>query len=250
MGASIGVRRSALAQRAFGQLGATGRPGRRRLTAGFDGVEAGLAEIESTGSTSARPRWPPTSRCGPACSSLVANPKAWERTRPAAQEGRCARPARRVAAGGDRTTAQSSDEEVYGVLCRRGAVSFARATAADTGALRRRVRTGHARPRHRHARGDRASSAKEAGPPPAHPPCRPPAARETGARDADRRRVGVRERRVRPSRGAKGTDDDLTPENWGHYVFAFWRGRFAITQEAPRGLHVGLRDVLACAATG
>jgi len=34
---------------------------------------------------------------------------------------------------------------------------------------------------------------------------------------------------LRKAPGDKGT---VSPENWGHYVFAFSRGRFAITQEA------------------
>ena len=32
-------------------------------------------------------------------------------------------------------------------------------------------------------------------------------------------------------------------ENWGHWIFVFDRGRFAITQENAEVLHVGVRDL-------
>ena len=86
--------------------------------------------------TSARRRWPPTSRCGRACSSLVANPKAWERARPARRDaparGRRARRCRR------RSHQLRRAATPRPTPCSAGAarVSLARATAADADALR------------------------------------------------------------------------------------------------------------------
>ena len=115
--AYIGVRRSALAKRSFESLGATvgWELGDRPLS--FDGIETDLEGSSRHGSTSARPRSPPTSRCGRASAS-------WWRTRRRGSAERA--PAEGDARGGARLpaaaigTLQRDEDESYSVLCRRG----------------------------------------------------------------------------------------------------------------------------------
>ena len=139
-GAYIGVRRSALAKRAFESLGATvgWAVGDRPL--GFDGIETDLGGIESgrldvgaASLTADVTLWP---RLG----VVVANPEAWkalsERRRKAMRE------AGRASLSAAIATLQRDEDESYGVLCRRGATSFTRATG-------RRRRTRCARPSRR-----------------------------------------------------------------------------------------------------
>jgi TRAP-type C4-dicarboxylate transport system substrate-binding protein len=227
-GARIGVRRSALAKRAFEELGATVAFEIGNVPAGFDGIEVDLGGLESgrldvgaASLTADVTLWP---RVG----VLVANPKAWE----GLDERRQAalREAARASLPAAIANLRHDEDEAYGVLCRRGATSFARATAKDVAALRAAFAPVTAKLD--------ASMAKEiarlraaAGPPPTHPPCRPAArARPGEATPVD----GAWEFESSPSdlSVARGSPADPTPENYGHYVFAFSRGRWVITQEA------------------
>ena len=228
-GAYIGVRRSALAKRAFESLDATvgWEVGDRPL--GFDGIETDLGGIESgrldvgaASLTADVTLWP---RLG----VVVANPKAWkalsERRRKAMRE------AGRASLSAAIDTLQRDEDEFYGVLCRRGATSFTRATAADVEALRAAFAPVTARLDPAVTK-QIADLRAEAGPAPSHPPCRPATRAQPGkATPID----GAWEFKSDEDDliAAGGTPADLTPENWGHYVFAFSRGRWIITQEAP-----------------
>ena len=196
---------------------------------GFDGVEAGLQQIEFDRADVGATSLAADVSLWPRLHVLVANPKAWDALDPRRKK------AMRAAAGVSLATAiarlQADDEEIYGVLCRRGAVSFARATDVDTEALRAAFAPT--------TRGLDAGTLKEiareraaAGPPPAHPPCRP-AARAKPGRATPVDGAWEFESDEFDLARAKGSHAISTPENWGHYVFAFRRGRFAITQEAP-----------------
>jgi TRAP-type C4-dicarboxylate transport system substrate-binding protein len=227
--AYIGVRRSALAKRTFESLGATVAWVIGDRPTGFDGVETDLGAIESerldvgaVSITADVTLWP---RLG----VVVANPKAWkalsERRRKAMRE------AGRASLAAATETLQRDENEYYAVLCRRGETSFARTTAADIRALRAALAPVSARLDPAVTK-QIANLRAEAGPPPFHPPCRPTARARPG--------------KATPIDGAwefRSTEADLvragerpallTPENWGHYVFAFSRGRWIITQEAP-----------------
>jgi TRAP-type C4-dicarboxylate transport system substrate-binding protein len=227
--AYIGVRRSALAKRAFESLDATVAwvIGDRPL--GFDGVETDLGAIESerldvgaASITADVTLWP---RLG----VVVANPEAWEAL--SERRRRAMRAAGRASLAAATDTLQRDEDEFYGVLCRRGATSFTRTTAADLDALRAAFAPVTAQLDPAVTRQIDAVRA-QAGPAPIHPPCRPAkrarpgkatpvdGAWEFSSSEADLRRAGEDPRGV-------------TPENWGHYVFAFRRGRWIMTQEAP-----------------
>jgi TRAP-type C4-dicarboxylate transport system substrate-binding protein len=228
-GAYIGVRRSALAKRTFESLGATVGWAIGDPPYSFDGIETDLGGIESgrldvgaASLTADVTLWP---RLG----VVVANPKAWEAL--SERRRKAMREAGRASLAAAIETLQRDEDEFYDVLCRRGATSFTRTTAADVAALRAAFAPVSA--------GLDADVLKqiadlraEAGPAPFHPPCRPAKRAKPGkatpidgaweftSTEADLRRAGE-------SRAG------LTPENWGHYVFAFSRGRWIITQEAP-----------------
>jgi hypothetical protein len=196
---------------------------------GFDGVETDLGAIESerldvgaVSLTADVTLWP---RLG----VVVANPKAWK----ALSERR--RKAMRAAGHASLSAAtdllQREEDESYDVLCRRGATSFTRTTAADVAALRAAFAPVTAR-LDPDVTKQIADLRAEAGPAPTQPHCRPTTRAKPG--------------KATPIDGAwefRSTEADLvragerpgllTPENWGHYVFAFSRGRWIITQEAP-----------------
>ena len=228
-GAYIGVRRSALAKRTFESLGATTAWVIGDRPTGFDGIETDLGAIESgrldvgaASLTADVTLWP---RLG----VVVANPKAWkalgERRRAAMREAGHAS----LSAATD--TLQRDEDELYSVLCRRGATSFTRTTPADVAALRAALAPVSARLDPAVTK-QIADLRAEAGPPLSQPPCRPARRARPGkptpidgawefrSTEADLRRTGERLA-------------DITPENWGHYVFAFRRGRWIMTQEAP-----------------
>jgi hypothetical protein len=158
---------------------------------------------------------------------LVANRHAWERLSPARRDA--LRKADRAALPEAMADLRANDADAYDVLCRRGRVSFARTMPADVDALRRALA-----PVIRGLdRGDVAGIARlraAAGEPPVHPPCRP-ADREKPVPATPIDGVWSFDSDEADARAAHLADEDLTPENWGHHVLAFARGRFAITQE-------------------
>jgi TRAP-type C4-dicarboxylate transport system substrate-binding protein len=228
-GAFIGVRRSALAKRALESLGATVGWEVGDRPAAFDGIEVDLGGIESgrldvgaASITADVTLWP---RLG----VVVANPKAWkalgERRRKAMLE------AGRASLSAAIGRLQHDDDEFYAVLCRRGATSFTRTTGADVEALRAALAPVIAGLDPAVTK-QIADLRAEAGPAPSHPPCRPATRAQPGkATPID----GAWEFKSDEDDliAAGGTPADLTPENWGHYAFAFSRGRWIITQEAP-----------------
>ena len=190
--AYIGVRRSALAKRAFESLGATvgWELGDRPLS--FDGIETDLGGIESARLDVGAASLTADVTLWPRLGVVVANPEAWkglsERRRKAMREAGHASLSAAIAA------LRHEEEESYGVLCRRGATSFTRTRAADVERLRAALAPVTARLDPAVTKQIAALRA-EAGArarPPAVPPDR---ARAAGQGDADRRRLGVREQR-------------------------------------------------------
>jgi TRAP-type C4-dicarboxylate transport system substrate-binding protein len=228
-GASIGVRRSAIAKRAFEQLGAQVDFMAGGDYAAYDGIEADLRDIEAEGSDVGATSLTVDVSLWPRLLVLVANPKAWRALHQRRQQALRAAARASLAAAIERL--RLDDAESYGVLCRRGAVSFARATPRDVAALRAAL-TPVSDDLEAPVLREIARAREQAGPPPAQPPCRPgavarpgPATPVDGAWDFESDEADLV--------AAPGNEGDVTPENWGHYVFAFSRGRFAITQEAP-----------------
>ena len=217
------------------------------MPTGFDGIEVDLVGIDSgqldVGAVSVTTDvtlWP---RLG----VIVANPDAWKALGRAAAEGDARRRRARHCRRRSRTCS-ALDDEVHDVICRRGATTFARASAADIAALRAAFAPVTARLDPVVTK-EIARLRAEAGPAPAQPPCRPAQRARAGRGDAGRRRMGVHERRGRPAPGARRQGGGLTPENWGHYVFAFSRGRWAYHAGGDGGMHVGLRHVLGARRT-
>jgi TRAP-type C4-dicarboxylate transport system substrate-binding protein len=228
-GAYIGVRRSALAKRAFESLGATTAWVIGDRPTGFDGVETDLGGIESERLDVGAASLTADVTLWPRLGVVVANPKAWKAL--SERRRKAMRQAGRASLSAATDTLQRDEDDYYAVLCRRGATSFTRTTAADIDALRTALApvTAGLDPA---VTKQIADLRAEAGPAPLHPPCRPAKRARPGkatpidgawefrSTEADLRRAGE-------------TPAGLTPENWGHYVFAFWRGRWIITQEAP-----------------
>jgi TRAP-type C4-dicarboxylate transport system substrate-binding protein len=228
-GAYIGVRRSALAKRTFESLGATTAWVIGDRPTGFDGVETDLGGIESERLDVGAASLAADVTLWPRLGVVVANPKAWKAL--SKRRRKAMREAGRASLSAATDTLQRDEDDYYAVLCRRGATSFTRTTAADIDALRTALApvTAKLDP---DVTQQIADVRAEAGPAPFHPPCRPAKRARPGkatsidgawefrSTEADLRRAGE-------------TPAGLTPENWGHYVFAFSRGRWIITQEAP-----------------
>jgi TRAP-type C4-dicarboxylate transport system substrate-binding protein len=226
-GAFIGVRASALARRTFEQLGATVAFSSGDDFAGFDGIESDLRSIESVRADDGAASLAADLSLWPRVLVLVANRQAWERLSPARRDA--LRKAGRAALPEAIADLRADDADAYDVLCRRGRVSFARTTPTDVNALRRAVAP-VSRGLDREAVTEIARLRAVAGEPPLHRPCRPPAQVQTGPPTAVDG-VWTFDSDADDFRAIKLRQEDLTPENWGHHVIAFARGRFAITQE-------------------
>jgi TRAP-type C4-dicarboxylate transport system substrate-binding protein len=226
-GAFIGVRASALAKRTFEQLGATVVFSSGDDLAGFDGIESDLRSIEGVRADEGAASLAPDLALWPRVLVLVANRHAWERLSPARRDA--LREAGRAALPESIASLRADDADAYDVLCRRGRVSFARATPAEVDALRRELAP-VSRGLDRAAVAEIARLRAAAGEPPVHPACRPPGRANPGpVTPVDG--VWRFDSDAADARAAHVADEDLTPENWGHHVLAFSRGRFAITQE-------------------
>jgi TRAP-type C4-dicarboxylate transport system substrate-binding protein len=227
-GAFIGVRASALAKRTFEQLGASvGYTVGDDDFLGYDGIEADLVNLESVRADVGATSLAADLTLWPRMVALIANPQAWERLDGMRRDA--LRAAGRAALPAAIAMLRTDDAEIYGVLCRRGEVSFARATPADADALRRALApvTGGLDPE---AMDEIARLRAAAGRPPAHPPCRPAARAESG-QPTPVDGVWTFDSDADDLRASGASEDQVTPENWGHHVIVFSRGRFAITQE-------------------
>lgn len=228
-GALIGSRRSAVAQRAFEQLGATTDTHYVDAVNGLDGVEADLSGIEAGRWDVGAVSLPADLVLWPRVLILVANPKVWN----ALDEPRrdALRAAARASLPAAIATLQSTDNEGYAVLCRRSAGTLVRATADDVGALRAALAPVSAQLDPATMR-TIARLRAQAGPAPTYPPCRAPArAQDHAAEPVDG--TWEFESDAADLRAAPGTPADITPENFGHYVYALSRGRWIYTSEAP-----------------
>jgi TRAP-type transport system periplasmic protein len=228
-GAVIGVRRSATARRTVEQLGATADAAYVDDVGGLDGVEADLGGIESARWDIGAVSLATDLTLWPRIQVVVANPKAWS----ALSEPR--RDALRAAAGASLPKAiaalKRNDGEAYDVLCRRSARTLVRVTAPDVAAMRSALAPVSAGLDGATTRAI-AALREQAGPAPVHPPCRPTAtAEQRAATPVD----GAWEFNSDEADllAAPGSGADISPENYGHYVFAFARGRWAYNQSAP-----------------
>ena len=229
-GAFIGVRRSALAKRALESLGATVGWEVGDRPAAFDGIEVDLGGIESgrldvgaASITADVTLWP---RLG----VVVANPKAWKAL------GERRRKAMREAGRASLSAAIGTPAARRGRVLRRALSPRRDVVHAHDGRRRRSaargLRAGHRRARPGRDEADRGPARR--GRARAQPPAVPPGgARPAGQGDTRSTAPGSSGARGRPAPRGRVTPAGLTPENWGHYVFAFSRGRWIMTQEAP-----------------
>lgn len=224
-GAYIGVRASALAKRTFEQLGSTAAYTVGDDFSGYDGIETDLVSLESVRADVGAVSLAADLTLWPRMLVLIANPQAWERLDPLRRDA--LRAAGRAALPAAIAMLRADDAEIYGVLCRRAEVSFARATPADADALRRALAP-VTRGLDPGAMDEIARLREAAGRPPARPPCRP-AARAKGGQATPVDGVWTFD-----SEADDVPENQRTPENWGHHVIVFSRGRFAITQEKDR----------------
>jgi TRAP-type C4-dicarboxylate transport system substrate-binding protein len=226
-GAFIGVRASALAKRTFEQLGATVEFSAGDDFAAFDGIESDLRSIEGERADEGAASLAPDLSLWPRVQVVVANRQAWERL--SAARRAVLREAGHAALPTAIADLRAEDADAHDLLCRRGRVSLARTTAADVDALRRALAP-VSRGLNRAAVAEIARLRSAAAEPPLHPPCRPPARAKPG-RATPIDGVWSFDSDEADARAAHIAEKDLTPENWGHHVLAFSRGRFAITQE-------------------
>jgi TRAP-type C4-dicarboxylate transport system substrate-binding protein len=228
-GALIGVRASVLAKRTFERLGASVEYSAGDDFTPFDGIETDLTSLESVRADERALSLAVGVGLWPRMLVLVANREAWEALPSDRREA--LRHAGRAALPAAIELLHKRDAEAYDVLCRRGQVSFASVTRADLEALRRSLAP-VVRGLDPATLAEIARLRQSAGAPPGHPPCRLPANASAGPRtpvdgvwtfDSDQEDL----------RAAMRTSDstDVVPENWGHHVLAFSRGRFVITQQ-------------------
>jgi TRAP-type C4-dicarboxylate transport system substrate-binding protein len=228
-GATIGVRRSALARRTFERLGATTDSDYADAVFGLDGVEVDLAGIEAGRWDKGAVSLPVDLTLWPRLFVVIANPDAWKaltgRQRDALRE------AARTSLDASIARLRTRDGEAYDILCRRSARTLVRTRASDVGALRSALAPVSAGldPAITQAV---ARLRAEAGPAPPHPPCRP-AAREHGHAAAPVDGTWSFDSDEADLLEARGSGADDSPENWGHHVLVFSKGRWAFTQESP-----------------
>jgi TRAP-type C4-dicarboxylate transport system substrate-binding protein len=229
-GLTIGTQQSRVADATVRALGARSRrlPAAVPGLAGLDGVERQVGSIESD-------------RLDVEGSHLMANVNLWPRPLVVyANErsyGELTSDQRRIlsmAAANALSTKIAGDRgydaETTGNICRKGRATFDSATPSELGELQRAVE-----PVYRELERDPGTRAaieaierlkKELGEPPTElPTCEHAAAEPTtpAATEVD----GVWKMDTDPR--AAGAEN--FPENWGHWIYVFDRGRFAITQE-------------------
>ncbi|WP_028064752.1 TRAP transporter substrate-binding protein [Solirubrobacter soli] len=218
-GARIGVRDSRLSAETFQRLGATTAPFVADDRSGFDGVEIDLTAIEQTRADEGAAVIDPDLVLWPRIMVLIANRAAWNRL--AATQRSRLRDAARAALPATLAGIRALDDESYDIICARGSVTFAH---ADVTALRRAVGL-REDPRIARLRADLP-------PEPPHRACTPSRrAVQSGPTKIDGVWTFTSDRDDLVRHGVRG--GGLTPENWGHHVLVFSRGRFAITQEEP-----------------
>jgi TRAP-type C4-dicarboxylate transport system substrate-binding protein len=228
-GAFIGVRPSAIAKRTMQQLGAAAAFTVGDDFAGYDGLEIDFASLDSTRADVGAMSLAADVTLWPRIVVVVANPDAWEELDPDRRDA--LRAAGRAALPASISKLQTDDAELYAVVCRRGELSFPRAKPADIAALRRAVAP-VASSLDQEAVAEIARLRAAAGAPPPHPPCRPaPRAATDAGRPSPVDGVWTFDSDEDDLRAAGAPEDEITPENYGHHVIAFARGRFAITQE-------------------
>jgi TRAP-type C4-dicarboxylate transport system substrate-binding protein len=228
-GAYVGVRPSAMAKRTFEQLGATVAYVVGDDFSGYDGIESDLVSMDNGRLDVGAASLAADLTLWPRMLVLIANRQAWDELDQVRRDA--LRAAGRAALPAAIAKLRADDAEVYGVLCRRGAVSFARTTPADADALRRALAP-VTRGLDPQATSAIARLREAAGTPPAHPACRPTARAKAG-RPTPVDGVWTFDSEAGDLRAAGVEPEGVIPENWGHHVIAFSGGRFAITQEGP-----------------
>jgi TRAP-type C4-dicarboxylate transport system substrate-binding protein len=226
---TVGVQQSRLAAAVLRELGA--RP--RRLRAdrpsreGLDGVEYRVGGIEADRFDVAGSHLTANVELWPRSMVLFANAKSYRAL--TAGQRRILRTAAANVVPKLNTAARNSELESSGNICRRGKAAFDAATPGELRELRRALKpVFHDLERDPGTRaaieGIKRMKARLAEPPAELPRCdRAPERTAVGATALD----GVWEADTdRSAAGAEGL-----AENWGHWIYAFDRGRFAITQE-------------------
>ena len=226
----IGARRSVVAQRAFEQLGATTDTHYVDSVDGLDGVESDLAGIEAGRWDLGAVSLAADLALWPRVLVLVANPKAWnalDESRPRRVAGGRAC----VAADGDRHPRERGRRGLRRALpSQRGGARAGDGRRRPSAARGARAGLGPARPGH-DARDRAAARTGRARRPPTRRAAHRPATQDHAAEPVDG--TWEFESDAADLRAAPGTPADITPENFGHYVFALSRGRWAYTSEAP-----------------
>ena len=189
-------------------------------------------------------------------SSSSAIPRPWPRSvsRTAHSCGRRRRSSIDIKAGNDQTDAA----EAAAALCRSGTVAFDNADPGPAGGAARQRGTGLsvAAGGRRHVRLPRPHPADRPMPrpwirraaaaldcPATAPTSNHASAATDGGCGTHHHRVTRRHLHLQHDQG-EAEAAGLPPENWGEWVAVLGRGRFATTQPARPGLHLGLRPVL------
>jgi len=227
-GAAIGEQQSPVAQATLRALGAQAVPlSVTRDEAGLAGLETSMMALDAGGYDVAGSHVAANVDLWPRPFVVFANADAFDGLTD--DERRVLRAAAGSAVPRIAALHRRTDAEVAGNVCRRGRMTFDVATAADLRRLRSAVE-----PVYRDLGHDPATRAalesiaglkrQMAEPAAALPACAGDASPRAPART---RLDGTWEMETRRSAAAP----EYLDENWGHWVFVFDRGRFAITQE-------------------
>jgi TRAP-type transport system periplasmic protein len=227
-GLAIGEQQSSVAAATLRALGARPVPlSVSRDEPGLDGVETSMASLQAGRFDVAGAHLSVNVDLWPRPLVVFANARALGRL--SAQERGVLRAAAASAAPRLIALERGNDAEGAGNICRRGVVAFDSASAADLRALRTAVE-----PVYRELRTDPAARTaldaitalkrQQPAPPAALPAC----GREAAPRAQAKTRL---DGTWRMDTGRSASAPEFLDENWGHWIFVFDRGRFAITQE-------------------
>jgi TRAP-type C4-dicarboxylate transport system substrate-binding protein len=229
-GATIGIRNSLLARRAFEQLGASVELNQGN-TYSADGIESDLTVIADDEVDREARSLAVDLVLWPRIFVVVANPEAWEALGPDRRAALSA--AGRAALPDAIDILRKRDAEAYAVLCRGGMVKFARTTEVEADAFRRALAP-VTRGLDREALAEIARVRASVGTPPTHPPCRPAPGMTAGtATPIDG--VWTFESDADDLVALGWERSEVTTDNTGRYVLAFSDGRFTITNEFDGG---------------
>jgi TRAP-type C4-dicarboxylate transport system substrate-binding protein len=231
-GATIGIRPSLVSRWTFEALGAAARPYTPgRLPLSFDGAELDVSTAQGNSYDSPGTFLTGNVALWPRAFAVIANKSVLARFTPDQQE--ILREAGREALAPALDRLRRADHETTGILCRAGQLGFLTASGDQLASLRSAVRPVYTRiERDPEARTELATieRMKRDTPP---EPLRKCATEATGGTDEPTPLEGVYEADTSKADllATRATDIDITPENWGHWVYVFAGNRLAYTQE-------------------